>query len=355
VAVYPTGDPARRRSTTVEVRGLDRNPLVSDLILARQVAFIDSANAGQWTFRRGAIGLQLSSQVVVRPADPKLSYYLELYPGADEPMTGAVTGIVRRNDGRELTRVTLQTLNALAEPRPVAGTFPVAGLPEGAYTFEVLVQLPDTAIVDSHPFTVAGPETPAVAVEGTGWFGTLADEEFAQLFDPVVVWLKALNSGSSAELYETLPNHAQRQFLAQQFGREGPTPDDGEESALDAYLARVRVVNSRFAQRAGRGAEQPWRTDRGRIYLIHGEPGSQVLRPAPASRSPYEIWHYPSGQGLVYLFADETRMGHYRLIYTNDPNEQSAPDWSRLVASEAMEDLARLGIRPPGSTLPQQD
>lgn len=352
VAVYPIGDPTRRRTTTVEVQGLEQNPLVSDLILAREVAFIDSANAGRWTFRRGTIGLQLSSEVIVRPEDPKLSYYLELYPEEDAPMTGAVAGVVRRNDGRELMRVTLQTLNALAEPRPVAGTVPVEGLPEGEYTFETQVQLADTTIVSSHPFVMGGAE--AVAVTGAGWFSTLSEEELAELFGPVVVWLRALDSPSSAEMYETLPPHAQREFLARQFGPEGPTPDDGEDSALDAYLARVRVVNSRYTERAGRGEQQPWRTDRGRIYLIHGEPGSQVLRPSPTSRAPYEIWHYPSGQGLVYLFADDTRMGHYRLIYTNDPNEQSAPGWSSLVASEAVEDLARLGIRPSGASIPPQ-
>jgi GWxTD domain-containing protein len=348
VAVYPAADPARRRTTTLEVRGLAQNPLVSDLILARDVAFVDSADARQWTIRRGTIGMQLSSQLIVRPDDPRLSYYLELYADEDVPMTGSVAGIVRRADGRELTRVTLLTLNNQTVPRPVAGTLPVPGLPDGMYTFETHVQLADTTIVSSHPFTVAPAAT--VAATGTGWFGTLSDEEFGELFDPVVVWLKALTSASSAQLYETLPRHAQREFLAQQFGREGPTPGDGDDSALDAYLERVRVVNSRFVQRAGRGTQQPWRTDRGRIYLILGEPGSTVLRPSPPSRAPYEIWQYPSGQGLVYLFADDTRMGHYRLIFTNDPNEQSVPDWSRLVASEALEDLARLGIRPTGTS-----
>lgn len=346
VAVYPAADPARRRSSTIEVRGLEQNPLVSDLILARDVAFIDTLDARPWTFRRGTIGLQLASQVIVRPDDPKLSYYLELYADEDRPMTGSVSGVVRREDGRELTRVTLLTLNAQTVPRPVAGTLPVPGLPDGTYTFETHVQLTDTTIVSSHPFAVA--RAVPLAAAGTGWFGTLSDEEFGELFDPVVVWLRALTSASSAQLYETLPRHAQKEFLAQQFGREGPTPDDDEMSALDAYLERVRVVNSRFSERAGRGTQQPWRTDRGRIYLIQGEPGSTVLRPSPPSRAPYEIWQYPTGQGLVYLFADDTRMGHYRLIFTNDPNEQSVPDWSRLVASEALEDLARLGIRPSG-------
>ena len=353
VEVYPSGDPARRRSTTLEVRGLERNPLVSDLILAREVAFVDTAADEQWTVRRGDIGLQLSSEVIVRPEDPSLSYYVELYPEEDEPMSGTVAGVIRRSDGRELTRVTLQTLAGLTEPRPVAGSLPVEGLPPGTYSFEAQVQLTDTTIVSAHPFTVAPPI--AVATGSAGWFDTISDAQLDELFDGVVVWLKALGSGSSAELYETLPAHAQRQFLAREFGTEGPTPEDGEESALDAYLSRIRVVNARFAERAGSVGRPAWRTDRGRIYLINGEPGSQVLRPSPAGRAPYEIWHYPSGQARVYLFADDTRMGHYRLIFTTDPNEQSTPDWTRLVAAEAMEDLARLGIRPAGTLPPQQD
>jgi hypothetical protein len=83
VAVYPAADPARRRTTTLEVRGLAQNPLVSDLILARDVAFVDSADDRQWTIRRGTRGMRLSSQLIVRPDDPRLSYYLELNDDED--------------------------------------------------------------------------------------------------------------------------------------------------------------------------------------------------------------------------------------------------------------------------------
>ena len=150
------------------------------------------------------------------------------------------------------------------------------------------------------------------------------------------------------DLYRTLTPVGKRAFLAREFGPQAPTPDDGQESALDAYLARSAHVRLRFAERAGRGEQSGWQTPRGRIWMKLGEPASNVVRARPSSGSPYEIWHYTIGPGYVYMFADDTGMGHYRLIFSNDPNEQSLPDWDRLIGAEAIGDLARLGFRPRG-------
>lgn len=340
VVVWPQGAETRRRSTTVTVDGIAQEPLASDLILARDVGFVDSANVAQWTLTRGTIGLRTSSSIVVAPTEPQLAYYLELYPKEQRPMSGSVFGVVRRQDGRELARFRLQELQRLDEWRPVAGSVSVAGLPPGAYSFETQLQLADTTIVRSHPFYM---ESPVAAAEGgRGWFYTLSDEDLTRLFDPVVVWL----TRSEAELFTTLPPAARREFLSQQFGRDGPTPGDGSESALDAYLSRVEVVNLRFAERAGRSVVEPWRTPRGRIYLLRGQPSAQVSRPSPQGGAPYEIWQYAVSPGYVYLFADESGMGHYRLVFSNDPAEAGVVDWTRRVGSEALEDLARMGISP---------
>jgi len=156
------------------------------------------------------------------------------------------------------------------------------------------------------------------------------------------VWLTA----SEAQLYRTLPPDGKREFLSQQFGRGGPTPDDGDESALDAFIARSRVVRERYAERAGRGQRDPWATDRGRIYLLRGQPTQVASRPSPQSGAPYELWVYSGGQNLAYLFVDDTRMGHFRLIYSNDPAETAFPGWEQMVGAEAIEDLARAGVRP---------
>lgn len=353
VEVYPQSQPNRRSTRTITVQGLAAEPLVSDLILARAVGFMDATNAGDWTLQRGTIGLQTSSQMVIMTCDttrvrcdpPKLAYYLELYPESDEPMTGSVAGVVKRPDGRELARFELQRLQRLDEPRPVAGNISVANLPPGAYTFETQVQLDDTVLVRSHPFFVASPDGSG---GGQGWFFTLSEQELADMFGPVVVWL----TPSEADVYVTLPPDAQREFLSRQFGREAPTQGGTPSTALEDFLERSQTVSTRYVE-TGRAGQAPWRTDRGRIYMLRGAPAQQFSRPRPQGGLPYELWSYSGRQSYVYLYVDETRMGHFRLIYTNDPNEQSVHDWRQRVGTEALEDMSRVGHNPrvdgPGS------
>lgn len=352
VAVYPQGQPHRARSKTITVEGLAPEARVSDLVLARRIGYVDedSVPAGLWTVRRGTIGLQVASQLVVEPRDPQLAFYQELYPRPGEPMTGSVWALVKRLDGKELARVQVQELSGLTEPRPVAGAFPLEGLPRGDYTFETQVRLRDTTIVRMHPFRMAA-EVVALPGGGRGWFHTLTEDQIREQFDAIVAF--GLSRGEIQQ-YESLPIDARREFLTRQFGPQGPTPDDGEESALDAYLSRLEYVQARFGERSGMGSVAAWATPRGRIWMMRGEPSTQTERARPSIGKPYQIWHYAVGAGYAYLFVDDTGMGHYRLVFTNDPNEQSMPGWDRLVGVEALEDLARLGIRVRTGSAPQQ-
>lgn len=342
VAVFPKASPTARRATTVPVRAFVSAPLASDLILAHDVGMVDdSATAGQWSIRRGSVGVKAASEIAIDPADPTLAYYIELYPRQGEPMNGSATGIVRRADGKELASFPLQQIAALAQPQPLAASLSVAGLPPGAYTFDVRLQLADTVVVRSNRFEIlARAAETAIAP----YFATLTEAQLSELFDPIVVWLA---SEAETELYRSLSPTGKRQYLARQFGNESPTPDDGNESAIDAFLQRVQVANVRFAERAGRGGQQGWQTDRGRIYLLHGEPPGRTAKPAPVRGQPYELWYYTTQNRYFYLFADETGMRHYRLIYTNDPQQQGVPNWDRMVGPEVLDDMRQLGITVP--------
>lgn len=341
VAVFPRANPGDRRATTVPVQAYARPPLASDLILAHDVGIMDSASAGQWTIRRGRIGVRASSDVAIDPGNPDLAYYIELYPRKDQALNGSATGVVRRADGKELATFPLQQITALSQPQPLAAKLSVAGLPPGAYTFDVRLQLADTTVVRSARFQIMAP---AAQLAIAPYFASLTEAQLKELFDPIVVWL---GSGREAELYGSLSLAGKRQFLARQFGDQGPTPDDGNESLIDVFLARVQAVKTRFAERAGRGAQQGWQTDRGRIYMLLGEPTGRTSRPSPVRGQPYELWYYTTQNRYAYLFADETGMGHYRLIYTNDPQQTGVEDWARRVGPEALDDMRQLGIQVP--------
>ena len=334
VAVSPKGKPAERHVKTIRVVALPAYTMASDLILAKQVGFVDSASSRKWTLRRGTIGIQTSSEAIIEPDSAQVAYYFELYPRRGKPVTGSVTGIVRQQDGKDVTRFPLTQLNAVADPRPIAGTVKLDGLAPGSYRFDVEVALADTTLRLSHPFQMA---SPALA----SYWESVSDQDLEEVYGSIVTWI---TRKADADLYNTLSPAGKRAFLGRFFNGENPTPNDGEESAIDAFVERSKVVHDRYAERAGRGSQAGWLTDRGRIYMLHGLPTRIVTKQSPVNGQPYEIFYYASGRGNVYLFADETGMRHYRLVYSNDPSEpESQVLETTKVGNDALVDLQRLG------------
>ena len=70
---------------------------------------------------------------------------------------------------------------------------------------------------------------------------------------------------------------------------------------------RFKKVNSRFKEMSTEG----FNTDRGRIYIINGEPNSIRTEHNPSSHNIREIWSYKSGN--VYIF-EENSFGRFYLV-----------------------------------------
>lgn len=342
VSVEPTDHPEGRVTAETMVEGLPAGVLASDLILARNAGWVDSASAAQYSIRKGNLGIAAASEVVAQETSPSIAYYLEVYPTEERPMSGTLYGVILRPDGRQMARLTLQSVESVSKARPLAGNVSLEGLAAGEYVLETRLELGDTVLVRAHPFSMEGrvfAQPTAGAVEG--YFAELSPLELSRLFDPVVM---TLSRSSDKQLYENLNADGKRRFLHQYFGGAQPTPGGGGDNPLDVYLRRVEHVNHEFA---GRGGEEGWRTDRGRIWMLRGEPNNMVRRPLPpAGSAPYELWQYTESPGYVYAFVDEARIGSYRLIFTTDPNEPTMPDWDRRLATEAVEEMIRMGVRP---------
>jgi GWxTD domain-containing protein len=346
VAVGPKGsNDQSRKVRKIRVQALPQKALVSDLILARMIGVLDSTNATQFNMRHNTIGIRGATDMVLEPESSDLWYYLEMYPAKGKPFNGNASMVVRRSsDNTELTRRELQKLVDVKVAQPIAGKVSLEGLPDGEYTFDVVLQLADTTVVSSHPFRMGMPAVVADAGSGaaSGYFYTIPDNEIETTYGAAVMFNM---TKQEVDLYNTLSTNAKRAFLTRMFGTAAPDPKRKPESALDAFLSRAQTVQAKYSERSGRGRMEGWKTDRGRIYIRRGEPTNLVSRPAARSGSPYEIFFYGNNRGLFYLFSDDTRAGNYRLIYTNDPQEQSLPNWDRHVGSEAVEDMRSMGIR----------
>ena len=135
--------------------------------------------------------------------------------------------------------------------------------------------------------------------------------------------------------FRKLSNSAERDnFIEAFWRRRDPTPDTEENEFKEEHYRRRAYADEHFS--AGMPGSK---TDRGRIYIIHGAPDSIDSHPAggpyqrPAqdgggqtSTFPFEIWRYRNidgiGQEVEIEFVDTCGCGAYHI--TLDPNEKDA-------------------------------
>jgi GWxTD domain-containing protein len=105
--------------------------------------------------------------------------------------------------------------------------------------------------------------------------------------------------------------------------RHNPNPGSAENRFKEEHYRRLAYVNQHFAAGA-----PGYRTDRGRIYILHGPPDEREQHPGigdgsiPASaplniRYPSDVWRYHNPKGIgkdvLFEFIDNCRCGEYQL------------------------------------------
>ena len=112
-------------------------------------------------------------------------------------------------------------------------------------------------------------------------------------------------SPKEREVFLQLPDNRDRDVFVTDFWKiRDPTPGTPENEYKDEIVRRFEHVNKYFA--AGRPG---WMTDRGRVYLILGEPRSYDRFPGTTGIVPCEVWYYytdgtknlPTHFGLIFF------------------------------------------------------
>lgn len=123
------------------------------------------------------------------------------------------------------------------------------------------------------------------------------------------------------------------QFIEQFWFRRDPDPSSAANEYKEEHYRRIAYANDRFTS-----GIPGWRTDRGRIYIIHGEPAEIESHPnvgsydRPLSEGggsttafPFEIWRYREIEGLgtdiQIEFVDPTMSGEYRLAERHEEKD----------------------------------
>lgn len=94
-----------------------------------------------------------------------------------------------------------------------------------------------------------------------------------------------------------------------------PTPGTAENETKNEFYHRVHIANQNFSYLRTAG----WKTDRGRVYIVYGEPDQVEDYPFDLNRLPHQEWHYyRDARYRKFVFIDETGDGDFRLIYPYD-------------------------------------
>ncbi|MFN3427966.1 MAG: GWxTD domain-containing protein [Candidatus Thermochlorobacter sp.] len=111
--------------------------------------------------------------------------------------------------------------------------------------------------------------------------------------------LSEMQSGSVEE---------QRRKFLEYWKKRDPTPETEYNELMAEYYRRVDYAFFNFYTARDFG----WRTDRGKTYILYGEPSS-ITREFPINRPTQEIWTYNEIKKR-FIFADRNNNGNYERI-----------------------------------------
>lgn len=216
------------------------------------------------------------------------------------------------------------------------GAINISKLPSGAYTVVNVVtdSAKDRTIYSPKKIFIYNPSiidtTPIITADNsmlTSEFASMSEEELNQAFDES----KYIATKQEKEQWDALKSEdAKKKFLFDFWRARDLTPDTPVNEFKREYFERVKKANANFTNIQRKG----WKTDRGRVLLIYGEPSEIERYPNQVDTKPYEIWHYNELEGgVIFVFADLTGFSDYTLINSTKRGELVDPDWQRKIST----------------------
>lgn len=293
---------------------------------------------------RTGLGFIVSApEVVLRPAAARLYFYCEVY--RDSAARDSAFGwrvAVRGADGRVVVQAP-EMRSAVSWAVGVAsGSVDLAGLPPGRYTLAFETEPAGEVVARSAPFRMSQfeaanrPEADQAGADAGDVYDRLTEAQLDTVYQPLVHLMSAEQYG----IYPGLTVEGKRRFLRMFWRERDPTPGTPANEAEADFYTRIGEANRRFRE-SGRAGIPGWRTDRGRILILKGEPDEVLRRPQAGPVPPWEAWKYSRGRLRKYVFMDQTRLGNYVLIHSDDRLERSMPNWENILGTEAVREIDR--------------
>jgi len=310
---------------------------ISDIQLASKM--IQGSENTSSIFYKNTYEVVPIPNLVFGKSQPVAFFYTEIYNLQSQLLKSEFIKMrmMLYNSKGKLIKEKSKILSRNSNTRVEVGSQILSNFPTDSYTFVIALidSLSSTGISTAKKFFVYNPdivvvdtfETSTTAVLSST-FGSMSEEEIDDLFEKS----KYLSTKTEVDKYERLSNvEGKREFMFEFWKVKEETfgTAQGNNEFYRTYLQRVNLCNQRYSTMGKQG----WKTDRGRVYLLYGEPTEIERYPNQLESRPYEIWQYTEIEGGVYfVFGDLTGFSDYTLIHSTKRGELRDDNWQRRIA-----------------------
>jgi len=174
------------------------------------------------------------------------------------------------------------------------------------------------------PKPIERPVTPEIFTDTR--YTTMIEKEIDEEFEST----RYISDNEERKIYKKLKNkEGKQQFMINFWKKRDQQPETKKNEFRDLYLSRVSYANEHFT-----GFKKGWKTDRGRVLLIYGEPDEIERAPFSSENKPFEIWKYFAIQGGVeFYFVDKRGFGTMELVHSTARAELNDPNWQRWITT----------------------
>jgi len=317
-------------------------PVFSDVLMTNSVRKDVRLQEGSYLpYLIGTTMFNPNPRSVFYKDSPLVYFYYEANPevaSTDDALDLSMS--IRNGSGEIVKNLGTRTIQVSEERNFDLGAFSVAGLRPGRYRLHLECGECSENVAYVSEFEVRPARAPLAFLTDTSpSAGSAAGSEAEELayyadlspaqIDSVIEVTSLLFTSAQKRLVETLSPEGKVRFLNRFWDSVDSTPETAEIEEKMAFEQRLAYVNTKFGSMQLPG----WKTDRGQIWLLFGEPTERVDRPVEATVGPYEIWNY-SSQGETFAFGDFSRDGRYRLIYSTHDDYRGDPTIQNFVDTE---------------------
>ncbi len=268
-------------------------------------------------FDRAGFGMVPGLQPILTSAKQFFFYYFEVYP-QKEMDDGHLFHISRciLSSGDTLQILPSKTVSDVVGSFSDVDSVFVDLLPTGSYDFSVQA-------MDEHGFTVSNSAKFFIYRPDMALIST-PDKIDSMAVETELQEIEFLLKRDNIKRVGNMTIHEKYAFLEAFWRLHDDDLSTPDVPLRHQFRDRVAEADARF----GNSRSPGHMTNRGRIYVVYGDPDSRETHPLDLHAKPYEIWTYDNLEGGVeFVFADRSGLGEYSLIHSTKSGEVHNPDW----------------------------